>query len=36
MNLEIKEKFNNFVKNIENKEKMEWLKQINHTQEQNI
>lgn len=29
MNIEIKEKFNNFVKIIENKEKMEWLKQIN-------
>ena len=28
MNMEIKEKFDNFVKIIENKEKMEWLKQI--------
>lgn len=35
MNLEIKEKFNNFVKIIENKEKMEWLKQINITKEKN-
>ena len=29
MNIEIKEKFNNFVKIIENKEKIEWLKQLN-------
>ena len=28
MNIEIKEKFDNFVKIIENKEKIEWLKQI--------
>lgn len=30
MNLEIKEKYNNFVKIIENKEKLEWLKQTNN------
>ena len=33
MNLEIKEKFNNFVKIIENKEKIECLKQINNITE---
>jgi hypothetical protein len=31
MNIEIKEKYNNFVKIIENKEKLEWLKQTNQT-----
>ena len=30
MNLEIKEKYNNFVKIIETKEKLEWLKQTNN------
>ena len=33
MNLKIEEKFNNFVNIIENKEKMEWLKQINTTKD---
>ena len=33
MNLEIKEKFNNYVEIIENTEKMYWLKQINNFQE---
>lgn len=35
MNLEIKEKYNNFVKIIENREKLEWLKQTNNNLQEN-
>lgn len=35
MNLEIMDKFNNFVKNIENKEKHIWLTQINQNEKYN-
>lgn len=35
MNMEITEKYNNFVKLIENKEKLEWLKQNNQNNQNN-